>query len=161
MSDIPYNIIPSSYMFYRNRFVHRQRQYHYTQTQHLKHRVILASLHPIQEFSLTIDNGFDGVVEDVFLSCLPAKDFIECICLLYVFPLRWVNKWNISRHKKDVEELTLSLTEVPSSSMSMMGWPPSLISSLFCGRKRQTTLMLFPDIYSYDEENTLCQNRQA
>lgn len=43
-------------------------------------------------------------------------------------------------------KLALSFTTVPSSSMSMMGWPPSRISSLFCGRNRQTTLMLLPDM---------------
>lgn len=36
--------------------------------------------------------------------------------------------------------------------MSMMGTPPSLISSLFWGRKRQTTLMLFPDMGESENE---------
>lgn len=34
----------------------------------------------------------------------------------------------------------------------MMGTPPSLISSLFWGRKRQTTLMLFPDMVGMREK---------
>lgn len=150
INDVSYNIIPSLYMFYRNQFVHRQRRYHYNQTQHLQHKILNTFACYIKVF-LTIDNGFDRIVEYVFLSCIRAKDLIKCICLLYVFSLRWVNKWNMSRHNRNKKEkLTFNLTEVPSSSMSMMGCPPSLISSLFCGRKRQTTLMLFPDIYNYD-----------
>lgn len=38
---------------------------------------------------------------------------------------------------------------VPSSDTSTMGTPPSLISNLFWGRKRHTTLMLLPDIFFF------------
>jgi hypothetical protein len=43
--------------------------------------------------------------------------------------------------------VTFNCTLVPSSSIERIGTPPSLFSIEFCGRKRQTTLILFPDIF--------------
>lgn len=85
-------------------------------------------------------------------SCHTPCQMKSCHCILC--PASSINEFHATTTAfSNQQQLTLNFNEEPSSEMSMMGTPPSLISSLFWGRKRQTTLMLFPDMGKRESEN--------